>query len=147
MCEHSLAPNDRPRVRDVGIEIGTLPPGAYNAITDVPGVLVGHATVWHGGGSLVPGTGPARTGVTVVRPHAGNLFQERVPAAYYQFNGFGKCIGIEQVEELGVFETPIALTSTLSVGRVADALISHAIAEKSGHRNFAIDRESLRRRV
>lgn len=65
----------------------------------------------------------------MIVPHEGNLFLDRVPAGYYQFNGFGKCIGIEQVDELGVLETPIALTSTLSVGRVADALISHAIAE------------------
>ena len=101
MGEPAQSPNNRPRVRDAGITIGTLPPGSNNAITDVPGVLVGQRTIWHGSGTLVPGVGPARTGVTVIRPHAGNLFQERVPAAYYQFNGFGKCIGIEQVEELG----------------------------------------------
>ncbi len=122
------APDLRPRVRDVGISIGSLSPGTLNSITDVRGVLVGHTTVSFGDGALVAGQGPARTGVTVIRPHDGNLFEERVPAAFYQFNGFGKCIGIEQIEELGVLETPIALTSTLSVGRVADALISHAIS-------------------
>ena len=129
MSAGPFADSQRPRTRDVGIVIGALPTGHHNAITDVAGVLVGQSTVWHGNGALIPDAGPARTGVTVIRPHGGNLFQERVPAAYYQFNGFGKCIGIEQVEELGVLETPIALTSTLSVGRVADALITHAIKE------------------
>ncbi len=123
-----MGTDDRPRARDLGITIGELPTGALNAITDVEGVLVGQVTVWHGDGALRPGIGPARTGVTVIVPHRGNLFLERVPAAFYQFNGYGKCVGIEQIEELGVLETPIALTSTLSVGRVADALISHAIA-------------------
>jgi D-aminopeptidase len=119
---------NRPRARDLGITIGELPPGPFNAITDVQEVLVGQVTVWHDEGALRPGFGPARTGVTVILPHGDNLFLNRVPAAFYQFNGFGKCIGIEQINELGVLETPIALTSTLSVGRVADALISHAIA-------------------
>lgn len=121
--------NERPRARDIGLRIGTLPTGIHNAITDVPGVTVGQVTVSFGDGQLRPGFGPARTGVTVVLPHPGNLFLDRVPAAFYQFNGYGKCVGIEQIEELGVLETPIALTSTLAVGRVADALISHAISE------------------
>ncbi|MEZ4506171.1 MAG: P1 family peptidase [Thermomicrobiales bacterium] len=121
--------NERPRARDIGLRIGTLPTGTHNAITDVPGVAVGQVTVSFGAGQLRPGFGPARTGVTVVLPHPGNLFLDRVPAAFYQFNGFGKCVGIEQIEELGVLDTPIALTSTLAVGRVADALISHAISE------------------
>lgn len=119
----------RPRAREIGLVLGSLPPGPRNAITDVDGVQVGHATVWFGDGQLEPGVGPARTGVTVILPHPGNLFLERVPAAYYQFNGFGKCVGIEQLDELGVLETPIALTSTLATGRVADGLISHAIAQ------------------
>jgi len=123
----SLRHEERPRTRDLGITIGELPTGPFNSITDVGGVLVGQVTVWHGDGDLRPGSGPARTGVTVILPHRGNLFLDRVPAAFFQFNGFGKCIGIEQIEELGILETPIALTSTLSVGRVADALISHAI--------------------
>jgi D-aminopeptidase len=122
----SLRHEERPRTRDLGITIGELPTGPFNSITDVGGVLVGQVTVWLGNGELRPGSGPARTGVTVILPHRGNLFLDRVPAAFFQFNGFGKCIGIEQIEELGVLETPIALTSTLSVGRVADALISHA---------------------
>ncbi len=124
--------DDRPRARDIGLAIGALPVGTWNAITDVPGVRVGQVTVSHGSGPLRPGVGPARTGVTLILPHGGNLFLHRVPAAYYQFNGFGKCVGIEQVDELGVLETPIALTSTLSIGRVADGLISHAIAQNSG---------------
>lgn len=76
-----------------------------------------------------PGHGPARTGVTIIRPHAGNLFRSKVPAAFHVINGFGKSIGGVQVEELGTIETPIALTSTLSVGRVADALVTYAIRD------------------
>ncbi len=128
MSNDATPTSERPRLRNAGIIIGTFPPGVHNAITDVSGVMVGHATLTHGDGDLIPGKGPVRTGVTVILPHGGNLFQNRVPAAYYQFNGFGKCVGIEQIDELGVLETPIALTSTLSIGRVADALISQAIA-------------------
>lgn len=124
----SVEQETRPRARDLGITIGELPTGPLNAITDVSDVRVGQVAIWHGEGALRPGYGPARTGVTVILPHGGNLFLDRVPAAFSQFNGFGKCIGIEQIDELGVLETPIALTSTLSAGRVADALISHAIA-------------------
>jgi D-aminopeptidase len=106
-----------------------LPPGPLNAITDVGGVRIGQTTVSWGEGPLVPGQGPARTGVTVILPHGGNLFREKVPAAIHVINGFGKTTGLAQVDELGTIETPIALTSTLCVGRVADALITHAIAE------------------
>lgn len=119
----------RPRAREIGLRIGVHEPGALNAITDVPGVRVGHTTVVFGDGPLRPGHGPARTGVTVILPHAGNLFQQNVPAAIHVANGFGKCMGIEQLEELGVLEGPIALTSTLCVGRVTDALVTHAIRE------------------
>jgi D-aminopeptidase len=111
----------------LGISIGSLPTGRMNAITDVAGVEVGHVTVWFGEGPLRPSEGPARTGVTVIRPHGGNLFLEKVPAAIEVINGFGKITGLAQVNELGTIETPIALTSTLCVGRVADALISDAI--------------------
>lgn len=117
----------RPRARAVGLRLGVLAPGAHNAITDVAGVRVGQTTVSWGDGALRPGHGPARTGVTVILPHSGNLFQEKVPAAIHVINGFGKTTGLAQVEELGTIETPIALTSTLCVGRVADALITHAI--------------------
>jgi D-aminopeptidase len=128
MSQEQLHPSSGPRVRDLGITIGTLPAGRHNAITDVAGVTVGHATVWFGEGPLRPGKGPARTGVTVIRPHGGNLFLEKVPAAIEVINGFGKTTGLAQVDELGTIETPIALTSTLCVGRVVDALISDAIA-------------------
>lgn len=122
----------RPRVREFGLRLGDLEPGPLNAITDVAGVRVGQTTVWWGEGALCPGHGPARTGVTVVLPHPGNLFQEKVPAAFHVINGFGKSIGGDQITELGSIETPIALTSTLAAGRVADALISHAIRENPG---------------
>src|SRR6476469_4872773 len=117
---------ERPRARDIGLRIGSLPPGPLNTITDVEGVLVGQTTVSWGDGPLTPGQGPARTGVTVVLPHPGNLFQEKAPAAIHVINGFGKTTGLAQVGELGTIESPIALTSTLCVGRVADALITHA---------------------
>jgi D-aminopeptidase len=119
----------RPRASDFGLRIGVLPPGRLNAITDVAGVRVGQTTVSWGDGTLRPGHGPARTGVTVILPHGGNLFREKVPAAIHVINGFGKCMGIEQVEELGTIESPVALTSTLCVGRVADALVTQAIRE------------------
>ena len=123
------SPLPRPRARDAGITIGRLPPGPSDAITDVDGVLVGQTTVWWGEGPLRPGYGPARTGVTVVLPHPGNLFRQKVPAAFHVINGFGKSIGGDQIAELGTIEGPVALTSTLSVGRVADALVTHAIRE------------------
>ena len=119
----------RPRAREFGLRIGLLPTGPLNAITDVAGLRVGQTTVAWGDGPLKPGEGPARTGVTVILPHGGNLFREKVPAAIHVINGFGKTIGIAQVDELGTIETPIALTSTLCIGRAADALITHAIAE------------------
>ncbi|HET7035451.1 MAG TPA: P1 family peptidase [Thermomicrobiaceae bacterium] len=118
---------ERPRAREVGVVLGTLPPGPLNAITDVPGVLVGQQTLIAGDGALVPGVGPIRTGVTVILPHGGNLFREKVPAACFVLNGYGKAIGLAQLDELGVIETPLALTGTLNVPLVADGLIEHAI--------------------
>jgi D-aminopeptidase len=117
----------RTRARDLGVCIGTLPPGLHNAITDVADVRVGQTTLISGEGALVPGVGPVRTGVTVIVPHGGNLFREKTPAAAHVINGFGKCVGQEQIDELGVLEAPIALTGTLNVGRVADALIDYGI--------------------
>ncbi|NIM12091.1 MAG: S58 family peptidase [Candidatus Aminicenantes bacterium] len=108
------------RIRDYGIKIGILKPGPNNAITDVKGVKVGHYT-------LVKGEN-IRTGVTAVLPHGGNIFQEKVPAAIYIGNGFGKLAGFTQVEELGDIETPIILTNTLSVPTAADALIDHTLS-------------------
>ncbi len=110
----------RMRARDAGVEIGVLKPGKWNAITDVAGVMVGHETVIQGDS--------VRTGVTVILPHGGNLFQEKVPAAVYAANAFGKLVGSTQVEELGEIESPIALTGTLNVPRVADALISYMLS-------------------
>lgn len=112
--------NDRPRARDVGVKVGVLPTGQLNAITDVAGVLVGHTTIIRGEN--------IRTGVTAVLPHAGNLFREKVPGAVFVSNGFGKLAGSTQVNELGEIETPILLTSTLSVPRVADALLDYMLA-------------------
>lgn len=106
---------DRPRPREVGVRIGTMPSGTWNAITDVPGVLVGHSTLIRGDS--------IRTGVTAILPHAGDLFRHRVRAAIVVGNGFGKLVGLSQVQELGELETPILLTGTLSVFRAADALV------------------------
>ncbi|MCD6508915.1 MAG: P1 family peptidase [Thermoprotei archaeon] len=118
---------ERPRARDIGLIIGSLRPGPLNAITDVEGVKVGHVSLIKGSGELVPGKGPVRTGITVILPHPGNLFKEKVRAACYVINGFGKPIGLAQVSELGLIETPIALTNTLNVGIVADALIEYML--------------------
>ncbi|MDI3340028.1 MAG: P1 family peptidase [Sphaerobacter sp.] len=117
----------RPRAREAGLVLGTLSPGPHNAITDVAGVRVGHVTLIAGEGPLVPGRGPVRTGVTVILPHEGNLFRQKVPAGIFVLNGFGKCLGQEQIDELGVIESPIALTGTMNVGVVADGLVAHAI--------------------
>jgi D-aminopeptidase len=111
---------ERPRARDIGLQIGVLSPGPLNAITDVAGVAVGHATLIRGEN--------VRTGVTAVLPHRGNLFREKVPGAVFVGNGFGKLAGSTQVNELGEIETPILLTSTLNVPRVADALIDYMLA-------------------
>lgn len=117
----------RPRARDIGIHIGIFAPGKWNAITDVEGVKVGHVTLMEGEGKLVPGSGPVRTGVTAILPHDGSLFKEKVPAAAYVLNAFGKSTGLQQVNELGNLETPIILTNTLNVPLVADALIEWSI--------------------
>jgi D-aminopeptidase len=129
MNDDAHATGERPRARDVGIHLGTMPTGHYNAITDVPGVRVGHATLISGEGPLVPGEGPVRTGVTAILPHSGNLFREKVPAAIHVINGFGKCMGQEQVEELGNMEGPVVLTGTMNVGLVTDAVIAYGIRE------------------
>jgi D-aminopeptidase len=115
----------RARCRQLGVTVGDLPPGAHNAITDVPGVAVGHVTLVEGEGPLRPGRGPVRTGVTVVLPHPGNIFRQKVRAGQAVINGYGKATGLVQVTELGELETPIALTNTLNVGLVWDALVDH----------------------
>lgn len=110
----------RPRVRDLGLQIGVYQPGALNAITDVPGVRVGQVT-------LVEGD-DVRTGVTAVLPHDGNVFQDKVAAAVYVYNAFGKLVGSTQVNELGQLETPIVLTNTLSVWDAARGLAQWMLA-------------------
>jgi len=116
----SPAPERRARARELGVAPGIFRPGAHNAITDVAGVRVGHATVIAGDS--------IRTGVTAVVPHAGNLFYERVPAALHVGNAFGKLVGATQLRELGELETPILLTCTLCVWRAADALAEQLLA-------------------
>lgn len=115
-----MAQETRPRARDLNIKIGVLPTGTNNVITDVAGVTVGQTTIVRGEN--------IRTGVTAIVPHGGNLFREKVPAAIYVGNGFGKLAGSTQVNELGEIETPILLTSTLSVPKTADFLIDHMLA-------------------
>ena len=112
----------RPRARDLGVAPGVFPPGALNAITDVAGVRVGQVTVVEGDA--------VRTGVTAVLPHGGNLFQEKVAGGVFVGNAFGKLAGSTQVEELGTIETPIVLTTTLSVGTAVEAVVA-----------FTLDRE------
>jgi D-aminopeptidase len=110
----------RPRASDLGLKVGILPTGPLNAITDVAGVEVGHTTIIRGD--------DIRTGVTAVLPHSGNLYRDKVPGAIFVGNGFGKLAGSTQVEEMGEIETPILLTSTTSVPRAADSLISYMLA-------------------
>jgi len=114
------SPSMRPRVSDLGLKVGVLPSGPLDAITDVAGVEVGQTTIVRGDA--------IRTGVTAILPHSGNLYRERVPAAIFVGNGFGKLAGSTQVDEMGDIETPILLTSTTSVPRVADAVISYMLA-------------------
>ena len=111
----------RPRARDIGVAPGVFRPGARNAITDVAGVLVGQMTVIEGDS--------VRTGVTAIRPHGGNLFMDRVPAALHVGNGFGKLLGVTQLRELGELETPILLTCTLCVWKAADAMVEWLLAQ------------------
>ncbi len=121
---------ERPRARDIGLQVGVLAPGPLNAITDVAGVAVGHVTLIRGE--------QVRTGVTAILPHTGNLFREKVPGAVFVGNGFGKLAGSTQVNELGEIETPILLTSTLNVPRVADALLDYMLGleENAGVRSI-----------
>ena len=112
---------ERARARELGISSGILTPGKWNAITDVNGVKVGHKTLIEGDS--------VRTGVTVIIPHGDNIFQNKVPAAVYVGNGFGKAIGFTQIEELGNIETPIALTNTLNSFLVANALVDYSLKQ------------------
>jgi D-aminopeptidase len=111
---------DRPRLRELGVQVGVFRAGTLNAITDVAGVRVGHVTINEG--DIV------HTGVTAILPHDSNIFQEKVPAAVFVGNGFGKLVGFTQVDELGQIETPILLTNTLSVWDVADGIVDYMLA-------------------
>jgi len=121
-----LQAQPRLRVRDAGIVIGVMKPGRNNAITDVLGIKVGQV-------SIVAGDS-VRTGVTAILPHAGNLFQQKAPAAIYVGNGFGKLAGSTQVQELGNLETPVVLTNTLSVPVAMQALIEYTIKQAGNER-------------
>src|ERR1700691_4918816 len=116
----NTTPTARPRASDLGLKVGVLPTGPLDAITDVEGVEVGQTTI-------IPGD-DIRTGVTAILPHAGNLYREKGPGGIFVGNGFGKLAGSTQVDEMGDIETPILLSSTTSVPRVADALISYMLA-------------------
>src|ERR1017187_10502097 len=109
----------RVRARDLGIAPGILPPGRLNAITDVAGVAVGQSTICNGD--------HVRTGVTAILPHTGNVFRDKVVAAIFVGNGFGKLIGSTQIEELGVIESPLVLTNTLSVWRASEAVADYVL--------------------
>jgi D-aminopeptidase len=111
-----LAQSPRPRARDIGLVVGSIPPGPLNAITDVAGVRVGHTTIARGDS--------INTGITAILPHGGNVFRDKVPAAIVVGNGFGKLAGSTQVNELGELESPIVLTCTLCVPRAADAVLT-----------------------
>jgi D-aminopeptidase len=112
----------RSRLRELGFAIGRMPTGPANAITDVPGVRVGHTTLIEGEGPLIVGRGPVRTGVTAILP-PDPIFAERVLAGSFVLNGAGEVSGLTQVDEWGLLETPILLTSTMSVGKVSDATV------------------------
>ena len=122
---------ERKGARELGIVIGNLEPGKYNAITDVPGVMVGHCTVVQGDN--------IRTGVTAILPHEGNIFMDKVEGAVEVYNGFGKLAGSTQVNELGNIETPIVLTNTLSVPRAADALLSYMLSLPGMEKVYSIN--------
>src|SRR5688572_10566353 len=121
----------RPRARDIGVVVGNLPTGKNNAITDVPGVRVGHTTVIEGDS--------VRTGVTAILQHGGNTFRDRVPAAVHIANAYGKLIGAAQVNELGELETPILLTCTLCVWRAADAMVEWLLRQPGYERVRSIN--------
>lgn len=119
ICSFLMGQKTRPR--DMGLEIGLFNTGKWNAITDVAGVTVGHETIIE--------NDSVRTGVTVIIPHEGNLYQEKVMAAVHVTNGYGKAVGFTQIEELGTIETPIALTNTLNTFLVANAIVDYMISE------------------
>ena len=124
---HEFAYCQKDRPRDLGLQIGLFQPGKWNAITDVDGVEVGHETI------IISDN--IRTGVTIIKPHGGNLFKEKVMGAVHVVNGFGKALGFTQVEELGTIETPIGLTNTLNIFNVANAIIDYMILDNPNIRS------------
>ena len=124
---HEFAYCQKDRPRDLGLQIGLFQPGKWNAITDVDGVEVGHETI------IISDN--IRTGVTIIKPHGGNLFKEKVMGAVHVVNGFGKALGFTQVEELGTIETPIGLTNTLNIFNVANAIIDYMILDNPSIRS------------
>ena len=126
-----IAESDRVRARQLGIAPGVLAPGPLNAITDVDGVLVGQRT-------LIAGDS-IRTGATAILPHSGNLYQSKVPAAVFVFNGFGKSAGLSQVAELGEIETPIVLTNTLSVATGIEAILDWTLAQPGNEQVMTVN--------
>lgn len=128
---YSQSPHPSLRARDYGIEIGVLPTGKWNAITDVPGVKVGQVTLEKGDS--------IHTGVTAIIPHSGNIFQEKVPAGIFVGNGFGKLAGFTQVEELGNMETPIVLTNTLSVGTAIQAVVDYTLQQPGNEKVYSVN--------
>ena len=127
----TYAPGMRKRVRELGYTVGRFPAGERNALVDVPGVLVGHATLADDG---------ARTGVTAVLPHGGNLYAEKVLGACHAVNAYGKPAGLAQLEEMGTIESPILVTSTLSVGPVWEGGLRHMLRQNPGS---ARDRDTI----
>jgi len=131
MTTTNITPSDIPhrcRLRDLGIEIGELPCGKYNSITDA-GVLVGHATLISGDGKLIRGEGPVRTGVTVILPHDRDLWKERCSAGSFVLNGNGTVTGLDWLQESGLLEGPIALTNTFAVGDVYRSMLKWMISK------------------
>lgn len=122
----------RPRAREIGLKPGILAPGPLNAITDVAGVRVGQVTLQDDAARI-------HTGVTAILPHSGNLFQQKVPAAVYVGNGFGKLTGSTQVDELGVIETPIVLTNTLSVWRAGEAVVEYTLGQAGNEKVVSVN--------
>ncbi len=131
-----MPPEGRPRARDLGIVLGTLPPGPFNAITDVAGLRVGQTTLIAGDGPLVVGQGPVRTGVTVIVPCEAEAATEPVFAGSHVLNGNGEMTGLAWIEESGLLTSPVAITNTHSVGVVRDAIIAHEVS-RGRHREVS----------
>jgi len=127
----STAAQTNKRARELGLRMGVLEPGSWNAITDVPGVKVGQVTL-NAGDSV-------HTGVTAILPYDGNIFQQKVPAGIFVGNGFGKLAGSTQVMELGNLETPIVLTNTLAVGTAMQAVVEYTLREKGNERVYSVN--------